>query len=496
MSILINILAFLAVFIFIVVVHEFGHYLFAVLFGVKVHEFAIGFGPELYRKKGKKTDFRINAVPLGGYVKLKGEDPTEEEDPDSLYGVSAWKRFLIVLAGPIFSILAGYLLFILILSVWGYTPIVIGKVIPGSPAQESGFKDKDVIFKLNGKYVFDTMDMTSIIRKGKTITFEVLRDNHKVQLTVTPRLSKEQYYLSMKDVTGEIGGKLDTVNNVEFAEYIKTYKKEYVTMKSEFGELKGVIDNVTMLPERYTIGIYYGQFSNTFAKDLLPFEKGDILLEVQGTKITSSNDLLDIATGLSLKDDEIQIKVDGNFVESIIRPLPEEVTFTIQKSTGEIVQGNITKNELLTILSTPGAFEPPAKKLKPKGLQGISIAISRSNRLALYIWKTLPGIFFGRNLQEVTGPVGMVQVIGQAAQVGFEMILTIVAIITINLGIFNLFPLPALDGGRIIFALIEMTTRKKINRDIENIIHTIGFFFLIGLVFFVTFVDITRFFSR
>ncbi|HOJ94713.1 MAG TPA: site-2 protease family protein, partial [Fervidobacterium nodosum] len=79
-------------------------------------------------------------------------------------------------------------------------------------------------------------------------------------------------------------------------------------------------------------------------------------------------------------------------------------------------------------------------------------------------------------------------------QIGLETILTIVAVITINLGIFNLFPLPALDGGRIVFALIEMITRKKINRNVENIIHTIGFFILLGLVIFITFIDIGRFF--
>ncbi|MFN6991108.1 MAG: site-2 protease family protein [Fervidobacterium sp.] len=496
MSILINILSFLVVFTFIVVIHELGHYLFAELFGVKVHEFAIGFGPELYRKKGKKTDFRINVFPLGGYVRLKGEDPSEEEEPDSLYGISAWKRFLIVFAGPLFSILAGYLLFIFILSVWGYTPIVIDKVIENSPAQEAGLKDKDIILKINNKYIFDTVDMTSIIRQGKTITVEVLRDNRKIEISVTPRLSKEQYYILMKDVTGEFGGKLETINNIKFSEYMKSYKKEYVTIKSDHGSLKGVIDNVTILPERYTIGIYYGQFSNTFAKDVGIFQKKDKILEVQGIKITSGNDLLDIVTGLNLKDDEMYIKVDGDFVESVIKPFPNELSVTIEKGTGEIVQTTIEKGDLLKVLSTPGVLEQPVEKLKPKGLQGISVAIARSNRLALYIWKTLPGIFFGRNLQEVTGPVGMVQVIGQAAQMGFEVILTIVAIITINLGIFNLFPLPALDGGRIIFALIEMITRRKINKNVENIIHTIGFFFLIGLVFFVTFIDITRIFTR
>lgn len=496
MSILINIVSFLLVFMFIVVVHELGHFIFARFFGVKVHEFAIGFGPEIYRRKGKKTDFRINVFPLGGYVRLKGEDPNEEEDPDSLYGVSAWKRFLIVFAGPLFSILAGYLLFVLIISLWGYTPIIIDKVIPGSPAQQSGLESGDIILKINGKYIFDTVDMTDIIRKGKTLTFEVLRNNKQVQITATPRLSNQQYYVYMKDVSGDIAGKVLSVNNIDFIEYMKNYKKEFVSIKSDFGELRGVIDNVSVLPERYTIGIYYGQFSNKFAKDVPPFKKGDKILEVEGMRISGSTDIIDVLTSLNLKSDEIYFTVNGSFVENVLRPLPNEVRVIVQAQNGETSEMILEKSKLIDVLSIPGVLEAAAQKFKPRGIQGISVAIARSNRLALYIWKTLPGIFFGRNLQDVTGPVGMVQIIGQAAQIGLEMILTIVAIITINLGIFNLFPLPALDGGRIVFALIEMISRRKINRNVENIIHTIGFFLLLGLVFFITFIDVGRLFTR
>ncbi len=494
MNILINIISFLAVFMFIVVVHEFGHFLFARIFGVKVHEFAIGFGPEIFRKKGKKTDFRINIFPLGGYVRLKGEDPSEEEDPDSLYGIAAWKRFLVVFAGPVFSILAGYLLFVIIISTWGYTPIIIDKVIPNSPAQEAGLKDGDIVLKIDAKYVFDTVDMTDTIRKGRAIELEILRDGQRINLVVTPKLSNAQYYLYLKDVRGDIGGKIEAVNNLEFETYVKNYKKEIVTIKSESGELNCVIDNLSSLPERYTIGIYYGQFSNVFAKDVEPFKAGDNLLQVEDMKIQSGTDLLDLVTALNLKPDELYVVVNGNKVESVLKPLQDKVKVVYSTSNGEVKEIVLDKSKLLETLSVPGALKERSTRLKPSGIEGINLAIARSNRLALYIWKTLPGIFVGKNIQDVTGPVGMVQIIGQAAQIGLETILTIVAVITINLGIFNLFPLPALDGGRIVFALIEMITRKKINRDIENIIHTVGFFVLLGLVIFITFVDIGRFF--
>jgi len=496
MSLLVNIIAFILVFIFIVVVHEFGHYLFAVLFGVKVHEFAIGFGPAIYRKKGKKTDFRINVFPLGGYVRLKGEDPQEQEDPDSLYGVAAWKRFLIVLAGPVFSILAGYLLFVLIISIWGYTPIIIDKVLPDSPAEQAGLQANDIVLKLNGKYVFDTMDMTSIIRKGKPLTLEVLRKDARITARVTPVLTQKEYFLYLKDVKGNIGGKVESVNNISFERYMERYAKEYVTIKSELGELKGLLDNVSEIPQRYAIGIYYGQFSNVFAKDNEIFSKGDTLSEVEGMKVESTTDLMDIVTALGLKSDEIYLRIKGNEVEQVIRPLPAKVKISYVSKSGTQKEITISKEKLLSVLSIPGVFEMKAPKMKPRGFEAIFVAIARSNRLALYIWKTLPGVFVGRNIQDVSGPVGVVQVIGQAVQFGLETVLIVVAVITINLGIFNLFPLPALDGGRIIFALVEMISRKKINRNVENLIHTIGFFLLLGFLFFMTFVDISRFFVK
>lgn len=99
-----SVVYFIVILIGIITVHEFGHFIFARIFGVDVLEFAIGFGPKLYERRGKKTSFRINVVPVGGYVKLAGEDPTEEQKEGivGLYSKPAWQRLLIFFAGPLF----------------------------------------------------------------------------------------------------------------------------------------------------------------------------------------------------------------------------------------------------------------------------------------------------------------------------------------------------------------------------------------------------------
>jgi len=165
------ILYFILIFTGIVSVHELGHYLFAKLFKVKVLEFAFGFGPKVQAIKGKETVFRFNLIPFGGYVKLLGEEETEEVGEEDIgrryYDKPAFQRLLISFAGPLFSILAGYFLFAIIVGIWGVPVVGIGSVENGSPAEKAGLLPGDVILKVNGKSVYHGMIVSQEIRKGK-----------------------------------------------------------------------------------------------------------------------------------------------------------------------------------------------------------------------------------------------------------------------------------------------------------------------------------------
>src|SRR6056297_108407 len=198
---ILTIISFLLIFTAIVVIHELGHFLFASLFKVRILSFGIGFGPALYKKKTRSgMDFKINLFPLGGYVRMDGEDPTEIDESVSeekrrgfYYSKPAWQRFFIALAGPAFSILAGYLLLSIVALFWGIPQVGIAKVDPFSPAQEAGLRDDDIISKLNGRILFDTDDLSTTIKNSESVDLIVTRGDTRQEITVTPKVFSAQY---------------------------------------------------------------------------------------------------------------------------------------------------------------------------------------------------------------------------------------------------------------------------------------------------------------
>jgi len=492
---IIYVLAFIAVFMFVVIVHEFGHFLFAKIFGVDVLEFAIGFGPVIYKRKIGKTLLRINIIPFGGYVRLKGEQ-LDEEGESSLYSKPAWQRLLISFAGPLFSILAAYILFIPIVSIWGVPAVTVGKVIENTPAQIVGLQNGDVILKVNGKRVFDSSEVSEIISKGNTVNLTILRGEKKLDLIITPKLSPAEYVLVLDDVSGKIEGKISKINGFLPGSDLELKLGGFVEIVDEFGNtLSGVVVSYSFVPERYTIGFYYAGLKPVIAKNIPPFEKGDKLVKVNELKIDDYLSIVKLATAIGLSEKQVYIDIWGDKLNDFISPFEGSLKIQIIRDS-KLKTFEMSKDEFSKIISEPGFFENESFVLKPQNLaETVSLAVHRCNSAAVLIWKAFQRLFFtGQGAQNVAGPIGIAVIIGNAAKAGWEMMFTVVAFFTLNLGIFNLLPLPALDGGRIVFSLLEIILRRKIDRRIEAIIHTIGFFILMGLVFYFMFADITRFF--
>ncbi|WP_282956772.1 site-2 protease family protein [Thermosipho africanus] len=494
-SIFITIISFILVFMFVVIVHEFGHFLFAKIFKVSVLEFSIGFGPAIFKKKFGETVWKINIIPFGGYVRLKGEDFDESEE-DGLYAKPSWQRLLIAFAGPLFSVLAAYILFIPIVLNWGVPAVTIGKVIENSPAQEYGLQPGDVIYKINGKRIFDSYEVTNTVSKGKVVKMEILRNGEIIKKEIPPRISPPEYIFLLDDVKGDINGEIVKINGYKVGVDLKLESGTFVELEDEFGNtISGVLVQYSYVPERPTIGFYYAGFKPVVEKDMHPFKKGDIILKVNNREIDDYISLVNVITAMKLSENQVYIDIWGQQIREKIVPLGNDLNVLVSRN-GEEISLNLNKKEFLNIISSPGFFKQESYVIKPKNFfDAISLAVARCNSAAISIWKAFGKLFTtGQGVEQVAGPVGIAVIVGEAAKAGWETILTVVALFTLNLGIFNLLPLPALDGGRIVFSLIEIISRKKVNRKVEAIVHTIGFFILMALAFYFMFADFSRFF--
>lgn len=200
--------SFILVLGLLIFVHELGHFLFAKLFGVRVLKFSLGFGPKIIGKTIGETEYVISAFPLGGFVKMFGENP-DEQDPDegdsvvSFAHKPVWQRFFIVLAGPLFNLLFAVALFLMVFVFVGIpTPVDttrIGQVSEGSPAEKAGLKADDLLLEINGQPTLVWLDVLESVKGsgGKLISVVVERQGEKFQITVQPEID------TVKNVFGE-----------------------------------------------------------------------------------------------------------------------------------------------------------------------------------------------------------------------------------------------------------------------------------------------------
>lgn len=229
--------SFILVLGLLIFVHELGHFLFAKLFGVRVLKFSLGFGPRVAGKVVGETEYVISAFPLGGFVKMFGENPDEQQVPEAEKKVSfahkpVWQRFSIVLAGPVFNLLFSVVLFFLVFLLVGIpTPVDttrIGKVNENSPAAQAGIQKNDEILRINGRETLVWQDVLEAVKEsaGNQLTITVRRGGEQLSMEVRPAIDAvknvfgeevEQRYMigimKADDVTWEATGPIDAVKN-------------------------------------------------------------------------------------------------------------------------------------------------------------------------------------------------------------------------------------------------------------------------------------------
>ena len=436
----------------LIFVHELGHFVFAKLTGVKVLKFSLGFGPAIVGKKIGETEYLISAIPLGGYVKPLGEQPgeeiAEEDKPRAFNNQPVWKRAAIVLAGPVFNFILAYIIFVVFLSLKYPVAIpdldalmdntVIENVSEDSPAMRAGLKVNDVIVSINGKDVNAWIETQEIFLKnpGKELILKIKRDSELIDLKVTPDSVKE------KDIKG---------NEVVFGT-IGVSKKD-----------AAIIGNVTADMPAMRAGL----------------KVNDVIVSINGKGINTWTDMRGMFSGNPAKELILKVKRGDELIDLKITPDSVKEKDDDGK---EIVIGRVG----ILPKSSVYFIESSILMAPLKGADAVY-------RFSIFILRSVGRLATGDiPAKQMGGPILIVDAASKAASEGMPNYFYFIAVISINLAILNLLPIPVLDGGHLMFLSIEVLMRKPLSEKTMKIANTTGISLLLALITFVFYNDIMR----
>jgi regulator of sigma E protease len=435
MAILISIASIAVILGVLVFVHEFGHYAVAKLFGVRVETFSIGFGKRLWGFRRGDTDYRISLLPVGGYVKMAGENPMEVRtgDPGEFTSHPRWQRFLIAIAGPAanivltLAVLTGVFMVHHERPVFADQPAAIGWVMDDSAAQHAGLLPGDKIVRIQSfqNPSWEDVIERTVLSPNQPLDVDIQRGQEILHKTVTPKAGRDQM--------GEVGW---------------------------IPQSPAMVTRVDTTLPAYKAGIH----------------PGDELVAING---------LDNATALS---PFLQVNKDK----------PIEVTILRQ---GQRLSFSLTP----TYVEDPG--NPGSKKYRI-GIEigevtvvdrlpfpaAVSLAVNESKKQSGFVFQLL-GKMFERpeTVKSFSSPIGMAKYAGEAArEKGWTPLLSLMALISLQLALFNLLPIPILDGGLMLMLLIEGTMRRDIRIEIKERVYQAAFVFLMLFAAVVIYNDVLK----
>lgn len=376
----------IAMFFVMISLHEFGHFIVAKILNFKVDEFSIGMGPAILKRKKGETQYSLRILPVGGYCKFEGEDEKDNDNPRAFANQKPWKRLLVLLAGGIFNVVLGFVLFMIV--VFSISPVstnVVDNTVEHSYVEQAGIQPGDKIVAINGKKVNFYNDIrlyTQNFGKDENAVITVKRDGKKIDFNFKPSERTEEAVYT--DTGVQVNSTINGYTTEKFIPYSDSVPKD----DSLVGQ--------SQQSKSYIIGFYPRQ------KDINIFN----------------------VWGETYNETKFAVKL-------------------VYQSFWQMITGKI-------------------------------------------------------GIDKMSGPVGIVKEVNNQVNSGkysVVNVINLVALLTINLGVFNLLPIPALDGGRILFVLIEMIRRKPIPPDKEGIVHAVGMLLLLLFILFISFHDIMRLFA-
>jgi regulator of sigma E protease len=416
----------------LVFVHELGHFMAAKRVGIRVLKFQLGFNPTILSFRRGDTEYGIGALPLGGYVKMAGDNPEEglTGRPDEFLSKSKWERFFVLVMGPVMNLLLALVLTALVLYQGAQVPTyqdqppVVGVVTEGSPAAKAGIQPGDRIVSVDGHDVgtWEQFYMNIGTRPDRAVPIAYLRQGLERTTTVTP--------VSAPDSRFEIG---------------------------EIGVLPNVHPHVP--------SVVPGD-----PADRAGVKPGDVVLAVNGEPITFSYQLTQA----------IQKRPDGPIELSVLRAGARTAVTVKPERRGDKGWIGISISD-------------DVRTFKPTAVQAVTLSVQKNVEFSGLIFQTVWGLITRETSpKQLMGPVAIAQLSGESAQLGWIALFSLMASISLNLGLLNLLPIPILDGGHIFIMALEGIARRDFSIRVKEKLLLAGFVVLMMLMVTVIYNDLAR----
>ena len=414
----------------LIFVHEFGHYIVAKRLGVRVLTFSLGFGPKLLNIRRGDTDYCISAIPLGGYVKMAGENPDDSRtgNPDEFLSKTKWQRFQILIAGPTMNLLLAVVVMAIVLMqgvevpVYEDQPPDVAAVLPDSPASKVGIRPGDRILKVAGEDVatWTAFNMSIGTRANRDVSLLVQREGQTIAMTVRPR-----------------------------------------------PETRYEIGSIGVLPDARP---FIRAVNPGDPADRAGLKVDDEILSVDGVRVLLPSQLSEAISSKADREVDLVVRRNGQELKIVVTPEKRGDRGLIGVAIGQATRS-----------FQPGPFE------------AISLSVTRNIELTVQIFKTVGGFFSGETSpRQLMGPIAIAQLSGESAQAGAVSLFGLMALISLNLGIINLLPIPILDGGHIAIIALEGIARRDFSVQVKEKMLLAGFVLLMMLMVTVVYNDLTR----
>jgi len=535
-----SVFGFLAILGPLVVVHEFGHYIFARIFNVKAEVFSIGFGPRLWSKQLGETELRLSVIPLGGYVKLLGEDPEAEVSPEdakrALQKQEAWKRFFIFFGGPLFNFLFAILVFMAILAI-GEQQVAsqIGRVVRESAAERAGFKSGDRIVAINGQPVRKFEEVILAVNESpkKGMRFEVVRDpssTKHLELFLTPTEQDGFSVYGEATHVGEVEGMLphdrttrigvsdpksaagalglktgDEIAQIEGVEVgaweqvenqvsrIQPGAPIHLSIKGPKGELKAVsIGKPAQGNWSEKLGLWS---SELLIEKVIPespaaktgLQSGDRIVAIGEQAIYSFFGLKDAVQRAGESSGKVRVKWEraGHSMSAEITPTATQGRDPLLKKTTQYTIGIV-----------PMLMWAEPATITERIWNPFMLLYKGTERMVIFTYRnvvTLAKMFTGDvSIATLGGPILIGKLAGESISRGLVAFLTMMSMLSIGLGVLNLMPVPVLDGGHLLLLGIEAVRGRPLTIRQMEIVQQVGLSLILLLMVIVMRNDLAR----